>query len=173
MRNLKRLFVLFTMSFGVFAWVGAQSTDEAYKKKLSQLYKGTVPVMQPADLDAALDGGEELILLDTRAQREYEVSHIDGAQFVDYDRFNEKDFDDLDRDAKVVVYCSVGYRSERIGEKLKKMGFTDVYNLYGGIFEWKNQGHEVVDDAGNETEQVHTYNKNWGRWLNTGEKVYK
>ena len=72
----------------------------------------------------------------------------------------------------MVVYCTVGYRSERIGEKLQKMGFQDVHNLYGGITEWVNQGHKVVDPEGNETPKVHTYSKDWGKWLKEGEKVW-
>ncbi|HHG84389.1 MAG TPA: rhodanese-like domain-containing protein, partial [Bacteroidetes bacterium] len=144
-----------------------------YVKKLSKLYKNTVPIIQPEELQEAMDAEEELVLLDTRQPREYEVSHLPGAKFVNFNKFNKKDFAKMDRSAKVIVYCSVGYRSERIGEKLKKMGFENVQNLYGGIFEWKNQGHGVVNESGSETERVHCYNKDWGRWLKDGEKVYK
>jgi hypothetical protein len=70
------------------------------------------------------------------------------------------------------VYCSVGYRSERIGEKLLKLGYTDVVNLYGGIFEWKNQGLDVYNSSNYPTDSVHTYNKSWGKWLVKGIKVY-
>ena len=44
-----------------------------------------------------------------------------------------------------IVYCTIGARSETIGEKLKKNGFTNVYNLYGGIFEWKNADFKVLN----------------------------
>jgi rhodanese-related sulfurtransferase len=159
----------------LMAWLGlgAQNTDAGYVKKLDKLYKHSVPVIQPADLQEAMNEDEKIILLDTRAPGEYAVSHLPGAEFVNYDKFNKKDFVDRDRSAKVVVYCTVGYRSERIGDKLKKMGFEDVHNLYGGIFEWKNQGHAVVDKKGEPTERVHAYNEDWGKWLQTGEKVYK
>jgi 3-mercaptopyruvate sulfurtransferase SseA len=66
----------------------------------------------------------------------------------------------------------VGIRSETISEKLKKAGYTDVHNLYGGIFEWKNKDYPVVDSEGKETENVHAYSKVWGKWLNKGVKVY-
>ncbi|MEL6718853.1 MAG: rhodanese-like domain-containing protein, partial [Bacteroidota bacterium] len=68
-------------------------------------------------------------------------------------------------------YCSVGYRSEKISEQLLEAGFKDVSNLYGGIFEWKNQDHEVVDEKG-ATEKVHAYDRVWGFWLKEGKKVY-
>ena len=76
------------------------------------------------------------------------------------------------KDQEVIVYCSVGYRSERIGEKLQKAGYTNVKNLYGGIFSWKNEGNEVVRDADIPTDSVHTYNKSWGKWLLKGIEVY-
>ena len=48
----------------------------------------------------------------------------------------------------------------------------DVSNLYGGIFEWVNQENPVIDTTGNETKNIHAYNKTWGVWLNKGNKVY-
>jgi rhodanese-related sulfurtransferase len=59
--------------------------------------------------------------------------------------FSEEVVADLPREAPVIVYCSVGYRSEKIGEKLQKLGFQNVHNLYGGIFQWKNDGFEVLN----------------------------
>ena len=72
----------------------------------------------------------------------------------------------------IVVYCSIGYRSEKIAEKLRRKGYT-VFNLYGGIFDWKNKGNTVVDSLGNTTEKVHAYNEAWSKWLFNGQKVYK
>jgi 3-mercaptopyruvate sulfurtransferase SseA len=67
----------------------------------------------------------------------------------------------------------VGYRSGKIGEKLKKMGFTNVYNLYGGIFEWKNRGYEVHNNQNSVTDSVHAYNRAWSVFLRKGVKVYE
>lgn len=166
---------IFRMLFFALIWQGArgQSTEAAYIKKLEKLYQNTVPIIQPAELKAAMDREEKIILLDTRAPGEFAVSHLPGAEFVNYDKFNKKNFANRDKSVRIVVYCTVGYRSERIGEKLQKMGFENVQNLYGGIFEWKNQGNGVVDKNGEVTERVHAYNKDWGRWLREGEKVYK
>lgn len=111
-------------------------------------------------------------LLDARAYREYEVSHLMGARYVGYDDFNLSRIADLSRNAPVVVYCSVGYRSEKIAQKLQQAGFSEVYNLYGGIFEWVNQGYPVVNAEGR-TKQVHAFDRVWGIWLKKGEKVYK
>ena len=158
---------------GFSASLMAQATDPAYVKKLDKLYKHSVPVIQPDDLHEIVTAGKEFTLLDTRSSAEFEVSHIKDARFIEYNKFNKKNVADLDRDQAIVVYCTVGYRSERIGDKLKKLGFKNVFNLYGGIFEWVNQGNTVVDANGNPTEKVHAFSKDWGKWLKTGEKIYK
>jgi rhodanese-related sulfurtransferase len=100
------------------------------------------------------------------------VSHLPNALFLDYGKFKADEVEGINRKTKIIVYCSVGYRSERIGEKLLKMGFVDVHNLYGGIFDWVNNDHTVVNPAGIRTDSVHTYNKDWSRWLTRGVKVY-
>ena len=53
------------------------------------------------------------------------------------------------------------------------MGFENVRNLYGGIFQWKNQDKPVVDTKGIKTDSVHTYSKAWSKWLKKGIKVYE
>jgi len=81
---------------------------------------------------------------------------------------------DIDKETTLVVYCSIGYRSDKIGGQLKKAGFNRVFNLYGSIFEWVNRGYTVVDKAGHPTNRLHTYNKHWSRWVDNPkiEKIY-
>ena len=111
--------------------------------------------------------------LDARSRDEYEVSHLAQAHWVGYDDFHEERIARLDKNQITIVYCSVGYRSEKITQKLRNLGFKEVYNLYGGVFEWINQGHDVVDMSGRMTSRVHAYNKVWGVWVNRGQKVYQ
>ncbi|NCT10065.1 MAG: rhodanese-like domain-containing protein [Flavobacteriia bacterium] len=118
---------------------------------------------------------EKTIILDAREESEYQVSHLKNAIFVGYNSFNLKGTLaklPKDKSEKIVVYCSLGIRSETIAHKLIQNGFTNVYNLYGGIFEWKNKDFQIVDTLENPTEKVHTFNKNWGKWLHKGIKVY-
>jgi len=143
--------------------------QKTFDEKMQSLYKGTVPLIKSIDLKKKIGN---IILLDTRAPEEYHVSHIPGAQMVDYNSFEVSDVKNVPKDAEVIVYCSVGYRSERVGEKLRSAGYQDVKNLYGGIFDWKNQGFQVVGPNNQPTDSVHTYNKSWGKWLYKGIKVY-
>jgi rhodanese-related sulfurtransferase len=117
----------------------------------------------------------DAILLDAREEKEFNISHLENAIRVGYDDFKIKETIDKlpkDKNAKIVVYCSIGIRSETVAHKLIQEGYTNVYNLYGGIFEWKNANFKVIDTLGKSTEKVHTFNKSWSKWLKKGEKVY-
>ncbi len=110
-------------------------------------------------------------ILDTRTRKEFEVSKINGAHWVGYEDFKLSQTSHLNKDQPILLYCSVGYRSEKVGEKLQADGFKYVFNLYGGIFEWKNQGYPVYHKE-KETEKVHGFSRMWGMWLTKGEKVF-
>lgn len=140
----------------------------AFDSMLQNLLSHSVREVRISEVPSA----ENTVFLDARAKAEYEVSHLPNAQWVGFTHFQKKEVKKIDKNQPIVVYCSVGYRSEKIAERLKAMGFTNVANLYGGIFEWKNQGKQVVDSRGNSTEKVHTYNKKWGQWLLFGEKIH-
>ncbi len=148
------------------------SAQSDYDNKLKSLYRNTVKIIKPKDAKALMASGEKVILLDTRAPEEFKVSHLAGAQFLNYESYSTDDLKKIPANSKILVYCSVGYRSERVGEKLLKLGYKDVSNIYGGIFEWKNEGLEVVNKKNHPTDSVHTYNKNWSKWLVRGIKVY-
>lgn len=153
------------------AVAGQASAQSAYDALLATLYKETVPLIHADSLKTRLQRNQPIVL-DTRARSEYEVSHLPGARWADYDTFSPEMVKDIAKDRPIVVYCSVGYRSERIGEKLQALGFTDVKNLYGGIFQWKNEGYVVVNKNGQPTDSVHCYSKLWSVWLKEGIKVY-
>ena len=165
---MRRLFFYLML----FSWFkpNAQTNSKAYKVMLEGMYKHTVPTVSCSELKKEQ---HDVVLLDTRAKREYEVSHLPKARWVGYDEFDLKNIENLPKDTPIVVYCTVGVRSERIGEKLKAAGYRNVRNLYGSIFEWVNQDNPVVDNQGKPTQKVHAYSRTWGVWLNKGEKVYE
>ncbi len=148
----------------------AANAQKSIDKTLRKLNKESVPYVQAEELSKTSGA----ILLDTRKKEEYNVSHLKNATWVGYKEFVIDSTMAViqDKDSEIVVYCSVGVRSEDIGEKLLKAGFTNVKNLYGGIFEWKNNGLPVYDTLGNQTDRVHAFNKQWGKLLKEGEKVY-
>ncbi|MEZ4974582.1 MAG: rhodanese-like domain-containing protein [Cyclobacteriaceae bacterium] len=155
----------------VFGWT-ISNAQKTYDEKLSSLYKNTVPQIKSSALQSRIRDGQHPVILDTRSPEEYSVSHLPNAKFIDYDDFDDEMVRGLDKNKEVIVYCTVGYRSERIGEKLQKLGFTNVKNLYGGIFEWVNEGGEILNIKNQQTDSVHTYSKSWSVWLKKGIKVY-
>ena len=176
---MKKVIQLF---IGIFSFIGFANCQEKpvidnlpstfnplFKQKLHSLLSFTAPIISVEELKKGYD---EYIVLDTRAKKEYEVSHLPGAIFVDYSSFDYEKIASLVSGKNVVVYCSVGYRSEKVVAKMKAQVATEVYNLFGSIFEWKNKGFEVVDSNQQPTDKVHTYNKSWGKWLEKGIKVY-
>lgn len=130
---------------------------------MSQTIQFSVPVMSVEELKS---NTQKLRIFDARERAEFEVSHIPGAEWVGYKHFDIRAYAKLPKETPIVVYCSIGYRSEKIGEQLKANGFTEVYNLYGSIFEWANKGYPLVDSK---VREVHTYNKEWSRWVDASK----
>lgn len=142
----------------------------SFEVMIDSVLQKSVPFITSDDL---LVTYEQYTILDTREITEYNVSHLKNAIHVGYDEFKVKDISKtLSKKYPLVVYCSIGYRSEKVAEKLIKKGYT-VYNLYGGIFHWKNTKKTVIDSSGVSTNKVHCYNKEWSKWLTNGEKIYE
>lgn len=142
-----------------------------FDEQISSLLRFTVPTI---GVQEVRDIQDEVYIFDARNREEYDVSHIEGARFLGYKDLDEQALKGVPKDSTVVLYCSIGYRSEKVAEKLRERGFTKVYNLYGSIFEWVNQGLPVVDTTGEQTRKVHTYNAKWGKWVDKkqAEKVW-
>ena len=134
--------------------------------KLSGMLRFDVPLLSADSLAVYTIEGRapEPLLLDVREVGEYAVSHLPGAVHVAPGKLPAW-LDTVPHARPIVVYCTVGYRSERLGRELREAGFTEVQNLYGSIFEWVDRGYGLVDASGAPTRDVHTYNKRWGRWL--------
>ncbi|SHJ28423.1 Rhodanese-related sulfurtransferase [Arenibacter nanhaiticus] len=144
--------------------------QRSIEKTLEKLNTNSVPYIQAETLNTSHD----LVLLDARTLAEYQVSHLKDALWVgrQKNRLKEILLQITDKNTPIVVYCSIGVRSERIGEKLIAKGYSKVYNLYGGIFLWKNSGFTVYDPQGQKTNKVHAYNKYWGSFLTNADKIY-
>lgn len=145
---------------------GIHLQNPRFDHQLSRMLTFHIPVIS---VDSFKKNKSNFFILDTRTTEEYKVSHIENAHFMNYDRPDYTMLDHIPFDTPIVIYCSVGYRSEKLGEPLQKLGFTQVFNLYGGIFEWVNEGHQVINPVGRPTDTLHTYNKRWSKYVdNTG-----
>lgn len=163
---MKKIITLIALVLATFCF--AQNTIPIVLEKFN---KKTVPYITVEELKS----NNNAVILDARELKEFNVSHIQDAINVGYDKFDSKKVTAVfkDKNAIIIVYCSIGIRSEKIGEKLLKLGYKNVFNLYGGIFEWKNEGGSVVDRNGNTTDNIHTFSKEWSIYLQKGTKVYE
>lgn len=156
---------------GLLAFTGASAQKQVLNSRYASLLERLLSHDVPEISVQSVAKLENPIYLDTRSGEEFAVSHLEGAIWAGYREFSMERLDHIPKDRPVVVYCSVGYRSEKITARLQEAGFRNSYNLYGGIFEWVNQGKPVVDRSGR-TQKVHGYNWFWGRWVSKGEVVY-
>lgn len=165
MKNL--ITYIFLFFSGILICNAQNSLSELLKKHNSE----SIPYISVQELAMPKT---EVILLDARETEEYNVSHLEDAIHIGYDDFdiNSVTKQIIDKSAVIVVYCSLGVRSEDIGEQLKKAGYTNIFNLYGGIFEWKNKGYSVYNSEEKLTEDVHAFSKAWSKWLLKGNKIY-
>ncbi|MEL6559690.1 MAG: rhodanese-like domain-containing protein [Bacteroidota bacterium] len=123
-----RLAILLFFSLGCSIALGQTVVEKIDNEKLVELMKS--PGVQ---------------LVDVRTPGEVQKGYIEGAIHIDYfDQNFEKLANKLDKNKPIIVYCAVGGRSAKSGERLVTMGFTKIYDLAGGITKWKQEGFPLI-----------------------------
>src|SRR5438270_5051405 len=100
--------------------------------------EGGIPEMSPHELKRKIDAGEPFELIDVRELFEYEIDRIDGAQLIPLGEIANR-ADELQRGQQIVVHCHSGTRSAQAVRLLQQRGFSNIYNLEGGIDAWSEQ----------------------------------
>jgi rhodanese-related sulfurtransferase len=95
---------------------------------------------------------EGLHILDVREQLEWDHGHIDGAQHIPLSQLGERT-DEVPRDKKLLVVCSIGGRSAQVVAWLSRNGL-DAVNLDGGMRDWAGAGRPMVSETGNPPQVV-------------------
>ncbi|MHC4262552.1 MAG: rhodanese-like domain-containing protein [Planctomycetota bacterium] len=94
--------------------------------------------IEPVDLKARLDAGEDLVLVDVREDQELEICKIEGALHIPLSEFQAR-FEELDREHSIVCICHHGMRSANAAGFLAEQGYERLINLTGGIDAWAGQ----------------------------------
>ena len=97
-----------------------------------------IPTISVRDLKRKVDAHEPFQLLDVREIFEYEIARIDGAKLIPLREIGAR-AEELPRDGQIVVHCHSGKRSAEAVRLLRERGFSDVYNLEGGIDAWSRE----------------------------------
>ena len=81
------------------------------------------------------------VIIDVRTPEEFEHSRIPNSKNIDF--YNSQNFmqeiEKLNKDNSYYVYCRTGVRSANSCQLMSELGFKKVYNLLGGIVEWKGE----------------------------------
>lgn len=118
--------------------------------------KSCIQECSPDELQAKMESGEDMLLVDVRESSEHEQGHLPAARLIPRgileaaaDPAYPKHVPELAnaRDRQVVVYCATGGRSAMAAAVLQMMGFKNVISLNGGFTEWAKAGKEVTTEA--------------------------
>ena len=127
---------LFLASCGTATQTDVSTTTETGVITVSAADAYAITAAPPADL----------VVLDVRTPEEFSEGHLDGAINID---FYEPDFGtnlaSLDKDVPYVLYCRSGNRSGTTAQEMRSLGFTEVYEVDGGILSWLDNGLPLSD----------------------------
>jgi rhodanese-related sulfurtransferase len=97
-----------------------------------------------ADVKARRDRGEVFHFVDVREESEFAADHAQGAVHIGKGVI-ERDIETKipDHNAEIVLYCGGGFRSALAALNLKKMGYTRVISMDGGMRAWRDAGYPI------------------------------
>jgi len=79
------------------------------------------------------------VIIDVRSNQEYMTGHIKDSINIPVDNISSINYS---KDTTIIVYCATGIRSANAAKALIDAGYTNVYNLDGGLINW---GFELVE----------------------------
>ncbi len=135
--NLRKiLFLIATLTLLLVIIIGLSTKGN--KNNTGSKYNKITPQEAKEMMDT-----EEVIIVDVRTPEEYEEGYIEGAILIpNYDIETSAATMLPDKDAKILLYCRSGNRSQGAAKSLVKMGYNHVYD-FGGIGSWV---YEIIKD---------------------------
>ncbi len=105
----------------------------------------SLPLLSVHQLKDKIARCEELLVLDTRGQDEWESGHIRGALHI-YVGYLEQRLAEVPKDNPVAVICNVGHRAGLGASILLRAGYREVYNVLGSVKAWTAAGFPITTD---------------------------
>ncbi len=84
-----------------------------------------------------------MFLLDVRTAGEFREVRLNAAKLIPIDQLLKR-MQEVPRNRPILVYCAVGSRSSQVVGYMARIGFPEVYNLYGGIYAWEKKGYPAI-----------------------------
>ena len=131
---MKKVVALTAAAIAVVGFLaGCSSSNKAIKKVEPVAFNDVVT--QPG-----------VIVLDVRTPEEFKTGHLVNAININLEGSDfASEVSKLDKNSTVAVYCRSGNRSGVATKQMAELGFTDMYDMQGGIVEWQAAGGQVVN----------------------------
>ena len=113
---------------------------------LFSVAEAAVQNLSADDARKLLQSRSDIYLLDVRTAGEYFQVRLEGARLIPIDQLQRR-INEVPK-APVLVYCAVGSRSSAVADYLLRLGYPEVYNLYGGIWAWQLRGYPILKGPG-------------------------
>ena len=112
--------------------------------KIVQDTKTRIREVTVDQVKAKLDRGERFHLVDVREESEWAKDHLPKAVFLGKGII-ERDIEQKipTTSEEIVLYCGGGFRSALAADNLRKMGYTNVYSMDGGIRDWREKKYPL------------------------------
>jgi len=145
MRTIYQIFIIAFISLGMLSCKDAETKKETSTETEVTTEQEIVTVLNTEEFADRIGGVGDIQLIDVRTPEEVAEGTIAGAVNFDFraDGFEQK-LVVLDKTKPVYVFCRSGGRSADAASIMKDLGFSEIYDLGGGMIDWKEAGKEVV-----------------------------
>jgi len=101
-------------------------------------------IISTAVVQAKIDAGEPVFVLDVREVAEFDAGHLQGAKNIPIRELVKRAAElPADKNAPIVVYCGIGHRGAFGTLSLSLLGYTNVKNMAAGFVSWEKEGRPV------------------------------
>ncbi|MFC2001288.1 rhodanese-like domain-containing protein [Chloroflexota bacterium] len=145
--NIPKLVMLALLGvlLGSFVWMGGCIGSAGNELKTETQI---IAEVTPEEANALIQDNKDspnFTIIDVRTPEEYATGHIEKAMNLDYNsEIFRADINKLEKSKMYLIYCRSGHRSGLALSIMKELGFTEVYNMLGGIIEWEASGLPTV-----------------------------
>jgi molybdopterin/thiamine biosynthesis adenylyltransferase/rhodanese-related sulfurtransferase/molybdopterin converting factor small subunit len=108
-----------------------------------QTHEPVLGDIEPTEVKAKQDRGEDFVLVDVREPHEYQIARIPGSRLIPLGELPKR-LNELDPNADIVAHCKSGMRSAKAVDLLKQNGFKRARNMKGGILAWSDKVDPTV-----------------------------
>lgn len=102
---------------------------------------GSYKNVTPRELNTLLEN-KDFVLINVHIPFAGNIAGTDAS--IPYDQI-EQNLSQLpaDKNAEIILYCRSGHMSQIAAEKLVSLGYTNIWNLKGGMIDWEQAGYDI------------------------------